>query len=273
MFVPFDVHRKHAIREAIFGLQLASAPKPEDVKRFVDLGKKNWQSDLPSHGDFQLTPLLPFPPPANIAVGLTSGASFQAFKKDGSLSWRVLVQDKVLVVNCLEYEGWQTVWPRACEYLSVASAALLSSGNSIAGATLQYINGFPWDASANQYDVTSLLRADADLIPAAFWKNRGAEWHLHQGWYDSVQEPLPGRILNRDHLTSQIEEVQGKRTPTVLLDLLRRYDFTVRDSSSKNFFNQRATAVFKSMRILVRRALRAYLRDDILEQIQAVALE
>ena len=243
MYVEFDTKRKHAIREAVFGLQFASMFKPADIKSFMEFGKEHWSSDLPSYEEFRIGPFGPMATQSNIAtINVIPGASFQSFKRDGTLSWRVLVQEKMLAINCLEYDGWETVWPTARKYLRMASNVLMQPRNSIAGTTLQYVNAFHWNNPRAQPDVTQLFRADTNLIPKSFWERGSNEWHLYQGWFEDAAEPIPGRMLHRDHLASQPEDVQERKVLTTLVDLVLRYDFTVRNSSVENFFETQASA-------------------------------
>jgi hypothetical protein len=80
-------------------------------------------------------------------------------------------------------------------------------------------------------------------------------------------------VLHREHLSGQIENIGGRRVATILIDLMRRYDFTVRDSSAEVFFDRHAGDVFQTIRVLLRTSLRNYLLDAVLDEIGAVALQ
>jgi uncharacterized protein (TIGR04255 family) len=262
----------------VFGLQLAGVHKPAALQELLAFGQKLWKASLPAIEQFQLG--APIQAPAalarlrpGVALQVTNGVSFQSFKPDGTLAWRLLVQENLIAINCLDYNGWENVWPRAREYLSQASNILVSDKNAISGATLQYINSFNWEGALEKVDAQSIFRRDAPPVPAGFWDRRSPEWHLHQGWFEEMGKPIVGRILHREQLAGRYEQVRGQRVSVVLVDLLNRYDFKVRDSSGQVFFDQHAEPAFHHMRVLLRRALRTYLTDVMLEEIGARSLE
>jgi uncharacterized protein (TIGR04255 family) len=188
MFRHYDQEHGHAIREAVFSLQLAAPLGAKKIQELVAAGREAWKAELPSVEEFQGGPIIAGPGASKFAFQITQGASFQSFKRDGTLAWRLVAQDNAITVNCLEYTGWPKVWPIARDYLFGAAKVLVSEKNPIAGATLQYLNSFSWDGPAERADPRTLLRPNATPIPNAFWERSGAEWHLHQGWFEQLRE-------------------------------------------------------------------------------------
>jgi len=272
MYEPADTRHGHAIREAVFLVVLSAPPSGEQIRAFLEFGKKELAAELPAAEEYQIgIPMTAGPGRPDISMTFGAGASLQAFKQDGTLAWRLMVQQNQVVVNCLDYERWETVWPRAKGYLQRACTFFVDEEHQIGGASLQYINAFHWMRPEVLPDLTSLLRVDSDRIPRAFWAHRSKEWHLHQGWFDEVGEPEKGRILSREHLTSQTEQKAGL---TVLVDLLARYDFSVRFTSAVEFFEERSDPVFDDCmrRLVLRPSLRNYLNNAVLDRIGAKAL-
>jgi uncharacterized protein (TIGR04255 family) len=270
MFTPVDP-RGHAIREAVFSLALSAPVNPGQVKALVDFGRANWKVHLPRIEEIQFSPPIPFPlpagVPANFSLNFGSGVQFQSFKIDGSLAWRLLVQENTIAVNCLDYDGWASVWPRVQGYLEQACGIVLTDKRRIASATLQYINGFVWDG-VEPINFEALLKQNSTRVPENFLQHQSKEWHLHQGWFESREQPVQGRILSREHLSSQWEGPQL----SVVIDLTSRYDFGAQFSPAA-FFPELSNTIFQDMRRSVRTALRTYVVDPVLEQIGAEALQ
>lgn len=275
MYAPIENGHDHSIREAVFQIGLSEPLSLDDIRRIGVFGRDTWTATLPRYEEFDVS--LPVQIPLGSPIGsptlsFTKGVSFQRFKDDGTLAWRVIAQDKLIAVNCLDYPGWDNVWPTVRGYLSGAAQQVgTEHPRTVVSATLQYINAFSWNGG-HPIERALLLRRDADRIPEQFWKQKSDTWHLHQGWFDEIDEPIPGRILSRDHLTAQSEG-----SPPVLLtlvDLLARYDFRERQAETSLFFSERGPAdgVFGDLRRRTRAALRSYLNDNVLDRIHASPL-
>jgi uncharacterized protein (TIGR04255 family) len=263
MFEPTDKAHKHAIREAVFGATLAQPLTSEQLQRFSEFGST--LSELPSKQEPQVLSF-PIVPGMIASIGATS---FQAFKADGTLSWRLLVQQNQIAVNCLDYNGWDDVWPRARDYIRRTLDLLSADETVVKEFLLQYINAFHWRGDASVApDFTTLLKRDSDRIPNAFWHRSSMEWHLHQGWFEEVTSPLPGKVLVRDHLTSQREPNTGL---TVTVDILDRNDLQ-NPMPIGELSSEKLDVFFDAKRRRLRHSLRTYLNEKVCEEIGAVAL-
>ena len=266
MFVPTDKRRGHAIREAVYAVMLSRPPSAGALENFVSFGKRSLADELPSYQPFQMAGPISLGMNEPLSLSFGAGGSFQIFRPDGSLSWRLMAVQNQIIVNCLEYDEWETVWPRAKRYISLAYEAMGEPDNLITNGHLQYINAFHWEGSTEP-DFTALLNPESDHIPRSFWAERSLEWHLHQGWFATDAKSKLGRRLSRQHLTSHIEE----KGPTVLVDLMDRYDFND-PVSGDVFFGEICEEVFSNMRRDIRAALRNYLLVDVAKAIGAVEL-
>jgi uncharacterized protein (TIGR04255 family) len=272
MFEETDIGHRHAIREAVFAIVLSEAAPLGSVQKAVQQLAQRWKPELPKIQEFQFAPAMP------LGAGLPSlsfgaAAAFEAYKMDGSLSWRVLIQGNLAAVNCLDYDGWPNVWPKAKRFLSELLPLLVSTRYAVSGCQLQYINAFHWKLAREDYNLSMLLRNDTDRIPLRLLSDvKGPLWHLHQGWFDSTDSTPHGRVLSREHLTGQ-EEVE--RGATVLIDLSKRYDFSAQFGEADGLFGPEGVGdqVFDKLRFAIRNALRAYLRDDVLDRIGAIDLK
>jgi uncharacterized protein (TIGR04255 family) len=269
MFEPTDQRHAHAIREAVFALFLARPPGAEDLQRFIEFGKTLKELPAMQLLQFAQFPVLPGGAPGpGVASGL-AGVAFQSFKPDGTLSWRLLVQQNQVTVNCLDYESWEAVWPRAKDYLHRTVDLFADEGNLVSNGHLQYINAFHWrDGNETIPDFAELLNTESDRIPRSFWQRSSREWHLQQGWFEDVSLPLPGRVLHRENLASQDELNTGL---TVMVDIMDRHDF--KDPVAVgDFVNVQIDSVFGHMRRRLRSSLRSYVNDKVCAEIGAVPL-
>ncbi len=265
MFEPTDQRHKHAIREAVFAVLLAQPLTPDQLQRFIAFGKT--LTELPSNQFLQQ--LFPLPPAFPLeAVSGFAGSAFQSFKPDGTLSWRLLVQQNQITVNCLDYESWEAVWPRAKSYLTRTLDLFAGDVNVVVNIQLQYINAFHWRGDDQLVpDFGTLLNRRSERIPAAFWERSSREWHVHQGWFEESTSLLPGKILRREHLTSQLEQNIGL---TVMVDLMDRND--LRDPMPVGTLSNSLDDIFQSMRRRLRASLRDYLNEKVCIEIGAVPL-
>lgn len=271
MFRPIENGRPHAIKEAVFAVRLSRPLDTEQVSAITDLGKARWSSALPQINEIQLG--LPVNIPGVAIPGIPTGTAvaFQSIKKNGELWWRVLAFQDQIIVNCLDYEGWEVVWPIARDYLARSVETVGGAETGVSGITLQYINAFEWsgDRPTNK---EALFRKSTARVPPHFWDRVSDEWHLHQGWFDEVEFPISGRVLSREHLTAQVD---SRGNVSVTLDLLKKHDFFQALPDVKAFIAPAGSmdVAFASARRLIRTALREYLTDEILDMIRAVSLE
>ena len=274
MFEPTANGREHSIREAVFSLVLTGYPQPEQMRAFLETAREAHGNELPAVVEFQSSPMLPLGV-IPVQFGLSPGVSLSTFARDGNLGWRLLAQDNQIVVNCLDYEGWEHVWPKVKRYLATGIGALVGPTSAIAGASLQYLNAFQWKGQSDSFpDPASLLRRGAPCIPADFWDKRSSEWHLQQGWFSPA--PDGGRILSREHLASTIEtgpEAAKKGQPTIIVDLMSRHDLYRPVANPGELTEVALDTLYSHMRVLVRQTLRNYLNDETLERIKAIPLQ
>jgi hypothetical protein len=70
--------------------------------------------------------------------------------------------------------------------------------NPLTAISLQGIDGFVWRGDAAAVSPYGVISPESPLFPASFWAHdRGALWHVHQGWYEEAEEHK--RTLNRFH--------------------------------------------------------------------------
>ena len=67
-----------------------------------------------------------------------------------------------------------------------------------------------------------LLDRESSYVPVAVG-DYGSAWHLHQGWFTTLENPIASRILQKVHFDALSKNEVG--SPTVKMDTLLRSDF------------------------------------------------
>lgn len=257
---------KHAIVEVVFGFQLSRPWHPAEIEKLAQ-NHDHWKEALPRLARHEIQQFM-------IGEGLQQaitlpggpGISFERIKPNGDLAWRLRCEGNSIFVNCLEYTRWQDAWATASAHMRAVLEVVGAEKVSIAGALLQYIDVFDWMADPKGYDISQLLDLDSDYVPRAT-SNYGLAWHLHQGWFEPVSEPVPGRILHKAHFNALPKDEAGR--PNVKLDTLLRSDF-YSHISAQTFFDQGSALeeMFIEMHDRNKRLLSSFLTKAICEQIE-----
>ncbi|WP_175422148.1 TIGR04255 family protein [Agrobacterium tumefaciens] len=226
---------KHAIAEVVFGLVFTKAFEPHQIEILVR-NHGLWKEHLPRvarGGGFQVMFGSGFPPP-EIQLPMEAGVSFERVNPDGTLNWRLKIEQNSVFVNCLDYTRWSEIWGRAREYLKLVVSLTGLEGHVTSGL-LQYIDVFEWSRPVEEFDINELLRVGNEYIPASM-ADRGHLFHLHQGWYspdsgsrrlvrvhvDGVEEVVFSGDTNNPHRVSPIVKID-----TYLQDQLKEFVPTI----------------------------------------------
>jgi uncharacterized protein (TIGR04255 family) len=254
----------HAIVEVILGLQLARELVVSEIEGFAEAHEK-FRVGLPRLARTSMFQVLIGPgPPFNIpAVAPAGGVTFDRIKPDGSLEWRLRVEGNAIFVNCLEYNSWTEVWKRAREYLE-QTCELVGQENAITGVLLQYVDVFEWEGKAIEVQPSELLDKDSKFVPAYLW-DKGALWHLHQGWFRALDMPIAEKMLERVHVDSVSDD---KGVPTVKMDTFHEITFKNSIPCAK-FFGKEFSAdnIFDQLHKSNKDVIRALLTKEMAKRI------
>ncbi|WP_139802741.1 TIGR04255 family protein, partial [Aurantimonas sp. 22II-16-19i] len=204
MFVPISDH--HAIQEVVFALTF---------KRQFPLGLLEQLTSIHKEIKREL-PRMERPQVFQFAIGggpvappqqAPSPVSFEAYKRDGSLDWRMMADGNTLVVNCLTYTNWADVSKRSLSLIHNACNVIMQQGtNDISHIALQYVDVFKWGLKSEDYDISLLLDSNSENIPKSLFRNvDGPLWHHHQGWFRPFAGSMEGNLLQRTHLDAMNE--------------------------------------------------------------------
>jgi uncharacterized protein (TIGR04255 family) len=269
--VPFrPLHDRHAIQEVVFVLMFGREFAPAEVEAVVKAHDR-WREELPKVTRFTAQRIEiqdAGPPqirPAEEAGVI--GVAFDAVKRDGSLDWRLRLQQNWIGVNCLSYTRWNQVWPTARGFLDQVGGILINPKLPVVGAALQYIDLFVWEGDIEQYRADELFRADSGFVPRSIW-DKGPLWHLYQGWFQKEDLPAAGRRLEKVH----IDAVEREGTYQTKVDITLRHDLADELPSYRSVFGADGEqacidASFTAMHTQCSRLLKAYITDEMAERI------
>lgn len=257
---------KHAIVEVVFGFQLSRPWHSAEIEKLAQ-NHNRWKDALPRLARHEIQQFM-IGEGVQQAITLPGGPgiSFERIKPNGDLAWRLRCEGNWMFVNCLEYTRWQEAWEIASAHMRSVLEVIGAEKVSIAGTLLQYIDVFDWTADPKSYDISELLDLGSDYVPRAT-SSYGLAWHLHQGWFEPVREPAPGRILHKAHFDALPEDEAGH--PTVKLDTLLRSDFNDH-ISAQTFFDDGSAleGMFIDMHNRNKRLLSSLLTKAICEEIE-----
>jgi uncharacterized protein (TIGR04255 family) len=272
--VPFrPIHDRHAIQEVVFVLTLGRGLEAGELGTVVKAHDR-WRNDLPrltrfgAHQIQEITLTDDGPPQIKpVEQPGVVGIAFDALKRDGSLDWRLRLQENWIGVNCLSYTRWSDVWPTARNFLAQVGEIIINPKLPIVGMALQYIDLFVWDGDTEQYRADGLFRKGSEYIPSSIW-NRGPLWHLYQGWFTEENLPVAGRRLEKVH----IDAVEGGGVYQTKVDTTSRHDLADELPSYKTAFGTDGEeacidAVFTAMHLQGNRLLKAYITDEMARRI------
>lgn len=150
----------------------------------------------------------PHPPGAPVVMA--------AFKRDGTLETRLLLNGPMLTVNFLLYTRWGELWPKAAFWIQEsldAAATAHQPGTAppleVIGLTHHIVDVFRWRGPAESISVVDLFTDKPPRLPEAAWTATGSPWQATH----SVNERfslagLPPSTL-ADHLSVDLGSEEG----------------------------------------------------------------
>jgi len=116
-----------------------------------------------------------------------SGVLLQSFQDNGKPSWSLRAADNMIIANCMKYDNWENVWPKAYQLLLKAAQCVDSDSNSIARAVFQVIDKFVYDEKPKSYSIGDVFNSDSIYLTKQAISS-GSLWHVFQGWYEGIAD-------------------------------------------------------------------------------------
>jgi uncharacterized protein (TIGR04255 family) len=195
MFRPLN--EGDAIREAAFAILPKLPIEPALVSGISSNLQVPWRDYAPKRSDVRAV-FFGAPPGVPTALDFApNGVEYQGFNAKGERIWRIAVDPQSIVVNCLQYPGWNTAWPMIRAWFEWIVSQLPSSSFEASGFMLQYINAFPWEGDIKDCRPSHLLRADSDRIAPLLYTYPDSRWHQNTGRFEQGCDPYEGETLVR----------------------------------------------------------------------------
>lgn len=275
MYQEWDSAAQHSIREAVISVGLLRPVSQQALDKLESLAKSEFRSELPRvERTAQSVPFeLPFPAGHSPELKFGSGLQLSSFKSDGTLAWRLLVEGQQIILNCLEYPGWESFLPRSLRYINSSLDVLDDDAPIIYSVNVQYLNGFRWvgadraNMEENLQALGALLRSDNPELPGNFWQRASFEFHVNQGYHEFFVG-LSRRLLHQSnlHATNQGTELH------LVLDINKQMEFGRGAFLSRSEFASEGEELLRNLRGSSRKTLRQYLSDDMLHRIGALEI-
>ncbi len=264
------VNKEHSIVEVAFSLQLSTEFTIDDVE-IIKLCHQNWADFLPRMHESELVQFTTDNELSQSQKQMKSSLapfSFVRYRSNGFPEWELSFVFKEITLKCFLYSQWQTVKENVIDVFNKVGFALQNNKQCINSITLQYTDVFNWTGNIDDYDNRKLLNESSSFVPETII-NRGPFWHLHQGWFTEVSDPINGRVLTRIH----IDAIHENNMFLARIENLNRFDI---DPSSNNLaFDSNsiiASGVFdtvlESLHCENKKTLGSILHDDIQRRIE-----
>lgn len=112
-----------------------------------------------------------------------SGVLLQKFQGNGKPEWALRASENRIIVNCLKYDNWDNVWPKARQFLLRAAQCVASDTNGVLQAIFQVIDKFIYDERPATYSIGDVFNPDSEFLTPRV-KKAGEMWHIFQGWFE-----------------------------------------------------------------------------------------
>jgi uncharacterized protein (TIGR04255 family) len=268
MFKP--LHDGHAIREAAFAILSKSPIEPALVSSVGSSLLVPWRDVAPKRSDVQNLVLgsVPQAPLAPLAGFALNGIQYEGFARDGTRTWRVAIEPRSIVVNCLQYPGWTTAWPMIRGWFEWIVEQQAASGFEASGFVLQYVNAFPWEGEPDECRPSAFLRPNSEHVAPALYAYNDPRWHEHSGRFQPGCPPYEGETLVRIQVAGNHLEPPSADGYEAIVDVFLQAFLTPSVKVSGHLGAEGPIShLYEHLHALVKRELSAYLTDELIESV------
>ena len=120
-----------------------------------------------------------------------SGVLFQGFKNENKLAWELKIEKNTITVSCFSENNWEKLWAQTQYFLLEIIKAIASENNRLMVCALKVVdkllneNNQPVFDSNTPYLTAHVLNGKA-----------GSLWHVHQGWFEQLDNQIYLHTLN-----------------------------------------------------------------------------
>jgi len=248
----------HAIAEASLGLILSEPLRRNRVDALDAAHENKFSAQFPKINKPQFIAINVGP---NSVQGEPPAAtSFEVYQSNGQLARKLTAEESVVSVTEYAYERWDDFKGIAFYQLQQMMEVMQVPLSGVAALTLQYVDIFTNKCNREEYKIHELVPEGCPYIPADF-AARGPFWHLHQGWFEILDND---RLLNRIHIDAAENPVPGY---FVKYDHILKLDVIPPNGSTKVSWDQIYDA-YEKLHIKNKEVLKKFLVDDMQERIR-----
>ena len=256
------INEYHSIAEVVFAIHVSTNFQVEEIHD-VKNAHDQWKNFLPRMLESQMIDVT-----NSFSDRIEPPVSFVRFRADGNIEWELLILPNTILMKCSNYLGWEYTWKSVRDVFCKVSKVLREKSRLANSVVLQYTDVFLWKGRHKDYDANKLLNKSSEYIPLTIAKN-GPLWHLHQGWFREIKNPIDGKLLMRMHLDSLTEEEKL----FVRIENLNRFDFSNQTNITplNNLFldeDRIIDKVFSDLHDLNKNSLREVLHPDLQKKIK-----
>lgn len=196
---------KHAIEVMALAVEWDRPLVPEALARMEDAYRRSedLQRLLPSMERIQGMSLHFGDDGTTVSTPESGGLQLAQIDDDGKVVLTVSVRPDLIACNCLDYDRWNTVKPKAIEVLTPLVECGLIAGHVINAVGLQYQDSFRIQTSEPLVATNRLFRQGGPWLSPHAWTTDGA-WHVHQGWFSlAISGRRVHNLLNIDFIAEK----------------------------------------------------------------------
>ncbi len=125
------------------------------------------------------------------------GVLLQHFQSNGKPDWSLRTENEKIVVTCFDYDRWDTIWPKARNFLLRAAHVVSSETNPVTQCGMQVIDKFIYTDVDRTYNIEDVFNISSPFL-SKHVLDSGKFWHIHQGWFENslLENNENGKILN-----------------------------------------------------------------------------
>lgn len=178
----------HAIEVMALAVEWDRHLTPDGLAQVEELYKNSpWlQSFLPRIDHIQGVSLQFGDDGTTVSNQESGGFQLQQIRENGAPSWTVSVRPDLIACNCLIYDRWDFVKPKAMDILLPIVEKVLALGHQIQAVGLQYQDSFRVMTESPLEATARLFRREGKWLSPHVWNTDGS-WHIHQGWFSSAK--------------------------------------------------------------------------------------
>ncbi|TBO31320.1 TIGR04255 family protein [Aquabacterium lacunae] len=206
---------KHAIEVMALAVEWDRHMSPEALAQVEEVYRRTdvLQRLLPSMDKIRGVSLHFGDDGAAVSTPEEGGLQLAHIGNDGKPTWVVSVRPDLIACNCMVYDRWDKVKPKALDILMPMIECGLTAGYLIQAVGLQYQDSFRIQTGEPLEATRRLFREGGAWLSPHAWKTNGS-WHIHQGWFSaSASGRRVHNLLNVDFVSevgSSVVRINGQ---------------------------------------------------------------